>query len=215
LADTGQYAIRLVAHHGNHCHDTLEILSWIRVYPSPVAAFTWVADESENVIGDVQFTNSSANANRYFWDLGDGSSTTAVHVTHAYTQNRDIRVVLYAYQDNDGLHTCVDSVVQWIEPEWITTFFAPNAMSPGYGEEGVRVFRPVGIGIEEYEIMVYSPWGELVWASTALEGNRPSGQWDGTYRGEDVPQGAYAWLARMRFVNGATRVVKGTVTVLR
>lgn len=215
LTDTGQYDVRLVAHYGDYCHDTLEIPSWIRVYQSPVAGFTWVADESENVIGDVRFTNSSADANRYFWDLGDGTTTTEVHVEHAYTQNRDIRVVLYAYQDNGGLHTCVDSVVQWIDPEWITTFYAPNAMSPGYGEEGVRVFRPVGIGIEEYEIMVYSPWGELVWASTALEDYRPSGAWDGTYRGEDVPQGAYAWVARMRFVNGTTRVVKGTVTVLR
>ncbi|MBK7342016.1 MAG: gliding motility-associated C-terminal domain-containing protein [Saprospiraceae bacterium] len=124
-------------------------------------------------------------------------------------------MLLIAYNDNNGAYTCIDTAVQFIDPEWITTFYAPNAMTPGYGEEGTRHFRPVGMGIKEYEIAIYSPWGQLVWGSTELVDNQPIGFWDGTYRGEDVPQGAYAWLARIKFVNGVSRVFKGTVTVLR
>lgn len=211
----GVYSVRLIAKYTDACVDTFELADAITVYQGPLAGFDVAIDPEENVLGDVVFTNTSLFSERYYWDLGDGTTDTATHVAHVYDINRSIRVVLYAYNDNNGVVTCVDSVVQYIDPEWITTFFAPNAMTPGYGEEGTRIFKPVGIGIEEYEISIYSPWGELVWYSTALENHRPSGFWDGTHRGQDVPQGAYAWIARMRFLNGAMRTVKGTVTVLR
>ena len=211
----GTYSIRLIAKYTDLCRDTFDLKDVVTVYQGPLAGFDIAIDPDENVLGDVVFTNTSQLSDRFLWDLGDGTTDTATHVAHVYDINRSIRVVLYAFNDNNGVVTCVDSIVQYIDPEWITTFFAPNAMTPGYGEEGTRIFKPVGIGIEEYEISVYSPWGELVWYSTALEDNRPRDFWDGTHRGADVPQGAYAWVARMRFVNGAMRTVKGTVTVLR
>ncbi|MCF8239458.1 MAG: PKD domain-containing protein [Saprospiraceae bacterium] len=215
LQDTGVYGIRLVAIYNDLCTDTLELSDVIRVYQTPVAAFSWQADEDENILGDVIFLNESDQADRYLWDLGDGTQTTAVDVVHEYNINRSIQVMLQAFQDNGGLYTCVDTAFQDIDPEWITTFYAPNAMTPGYGLGDIRVFRPVGIGIEEYDISVYSPWGELVWHSNELVDHRPSGFWDGTYRGEIVPQGAFAWMARIRFVDGTTRVARGTVTVIR
>lgn len=211
----GTYDIQLIARYTDQCQDTLDLPDILHVYLGPDAGFVVDVNGDENIIGDVVFTNLSKWSDRYFWDLGDGTTDTTTHVVHEYDLNRSIKVILVAFNDNGGAFTCIDTAIQYIDPEWITTFYAPNAMTPGYGEEGTRYFRPVGIGIEDYEIAIYSPWGELVWGSTALEDHHPSGYWDGTYRGEDVPQGAYAWLARIRFVNGATRVVKGTVTVLR
>ncbi|MCB9019449.1 MAG: PKD domain-containing protein [Chitinophagales bacterium] len=215
LSDTGVFSIRLIAIYNDLCRDTLDLVDIIRVFQTPIAGFSWQADEDENILGDVIFLNESEQADRYLWDLGDGTQTTTVDVFHEYNINRSIQVMLQAFQDNGGLYTCIDTSLQDIDPEWITTFYAPNAMTPGYGQGDIRVFRPVGIGIQEYDIAVYSPWGELVWHSTELVDHRPSGFWDGSYRGEIVPQGAYAWLARMRFVDGTIRVAKGTVTVLR
>jgi hypothetical protein len=116
-----------------------------------------------------------------------------------------------------GRFTCVDSVAKDVDPEWITTFFAPNAFSPDYGEEGVRVFKPVGIGLATYAISVYSPWGQRVWHSTTLDGDRPAESWNGKLdnTGEALPQGAFTWLAEVEFVNGVKRVYKGSVTLLR
>ncbi len=215
LTQPGIYSIRLVAAYTDQCLDTMNLQDILQVYQGPEAAFAIDVNGDENIIGDVVLTNLSTWSERYFWDLGDGSVDTATHIVHEYNMNRSIQVILIAFNDNGGAFTCIDTAIQFIDPEWITTFYAPNAMTPGYGEEGTRYFRPVGIGIEEYEISIYSPWGELVWGSTELSDNHPVGFWDGTYRGEDAPQGAYAWMARIRFVNGATRIVKGTVTVLR
>lgn len=215
LAEPGVYSIRLIARYTDQCQDTLDLQEIITVWQSPVAGFAVDVNGNENIIGDVVLTNLSQWSDRFLWDLGDGTTDTATHIVHEYDINRSIRVVLVAFNDNGGAYTCLDTAVQEIDPEWITTFFAPNAMTPGYGEDGTRYFKPVGIGMEAYDISIYSPWGELVWGSTALENGQPTGYWDGTYRGEDVPQGAYAWLARIRFVNGVTRVFKGTVTVLR
>jgi PKD repeat protein len=215
LHEPGIYSVRLVAIYNDQCRDTLELMDAIRVFQTPMAAFQWQADENENILGDVLFINESEMADRFLWDLGDGTISAAVDVAHEYDINRSIQVVLQAFNDNNGLYTCIDTALQLIDPEWITTFYAPNAMTPGYGAAGIRVFKPVGIGIEDYEIAVYSPWGERVWQSTELINHRPSGAWDGTYRGEVVPQGSYTWLARIRFVDGTVRIAKGSVTVLR
>ena len=131
--------------------------------------------------------------------------------------NRDIEVILYAFHDNGGIITCIDTISKNIAPEWLVTFFAPNAFSPDYGEDLVRVFKPVGIGLAEYEISVYSPWGQRVWYSTAIVDQHPSESWNGQLdnTGEALPQGAFSWLAKVGFVNGDSRVYKGSVTLLR
>jgi hypothetical protein len=124
-------------------------------------------------------------------------------------------VTLTAFNENGGVFTCTDTTSREINPETIATFFAPNAFSPEYGPEEVRVFKPVGLGIKDYQISVYSPWGQLVWQSDRLEDAQPAEAWDGTFKGELLPQGAYVWMAVMEFEDGSKRTVKGTVTILR
>ena len=88
-------------------------------------------------------------------------------------------------------------------------------MSPEYGEGDVRVFKPVGIGLQKYKISIFSPWGEAVWFSEKIENSSPNESWDGTYKGTLVAQGAYSWIADVLFVNGQRKVYKGSVTVVR
>ena len=213
----GTYDLQLIAIYNDQCQDTLFLPGHIQVYESPTASFTYQANLQENILGDVEFTNASLKSNRYFWDLGDGSTTTEEHPYHEYSVNRDIEVLLVAYNDNSGAYTCADSLRQAIEPEWITTFFAPNALAPEYGEGGATVFQPVGIGIKEYAIAVYSPWGQQVWHSTALIGSQPAESWNGSKHnhGPLLPQGAYSWRADIVFVNGIRKIYTGSVTLLR
>jgi len=184
---------------------------------SPVADFDYDAGFDDNTLGEVTFKNWSKDFNRSFWDFGDNSTSDQENPTHEYDINRNVTVTLIVYNDNDGIYTCIDSITKPVEPEWITTFFAPNALSPEYGEEGVRVFKPVGIGILAYQISVYSPWGQAVWQSDKLENFSPAESWNGTYNKNNniVPQGAYSWIADVTFVNGIRKVFKGSVMVVR
>lgn len=214
--DPGKYDISLIAIYNDICRDTLFLQSAVTVYKSPIAKFRYQADNNANIIGDVLFTNVSQYSDRYLWNFGDGTNSTASDSTvfHEYSINRSIKVLLIAYNENMGQYTCLDTSEMDINPEWIKTFYAPNAFTPDYGN-GYNVFKPVGIGLVAYEISVYSPWGEQVWYSTSLEEGHPKESWDGKYKGEIVPQGSYVWIAKMRFVDGTDRIVRGNVTAIR
>ena len=217
FTEPGFYDVQLIAIYNDLCRDTLLLENYVRVYRSPEAAFRYEADDSVNILGDVVFVNESQNAQRFFWDLGDGTTTTASDPEHEYNINRSIEVLLIAYNDNGGAFICADSIQKPVDPEWITTFFAPNALSPEYGPAEIGVFKPVGIGLRSYRIAVYSPWGEQVWYSEALENSSPVESWNGRKQneGEILPQGAYTWRADIIFVNGLSKVETGSVTLLR
>jgi len=215
--DPGVYSLSLVAKYNALCQDTFTLAQGIEVFVTPNADFAYEVNQVENILGDVQFQNLSERFDRLNWDFGNGHTSVELNPFHEYDINRDIEVILYAFHDNGGIITCIDTISKNIAPEWLVTFFAPNAFSPDFGEDLVRVFKPVGIGLDEYEISVYSPWGQRVWYSTAIVDQHPAESWNGQLdnTGEALPQGAFTWLAKVEFVNGDSRVYKGSVTLLR
>jgi len=58
----------------------------------PVASFTRQVRDS--CLGEVQFSDHSTDATSYFWDFGDGNSSTSQNPTHTYTQGGSFRVRL-------------------------------------------------------------------------------------------------------------------------
>ncbi|MEM6696811.1 MAG: PKD domain-containing protein [Bacteroidota bacterium] len=217
FTEIGQYDVELIAIYNDKCQDTLKMEDAITVHQSPIPSVKYQADFDENEIGEVQFINQSQLSDRYLWDFGDGQSSNLENPLHVYNINRFIDAKLTAYNDNNGAFTCVADTIVPISPEWVTTFYTPNAFAPSYGASEVGVFQPKGLGIQAYEISVYSPFGKLVWHSTALEENSPSEAWNGQYlnEGEDLPQGAYTWFARVTYLSGNTIERTGTVTILR
>lgn len=212
---SGTYSIKLIAVYNEFCKDTFSLTSPIRIYDSPTADFEYEGEYDDNVLGEVRFSNLSIDYDRSLWDFGDGNFSDEESPIHEYDINRNLLVTLTVFNDNGGQYTCIDSITKPVAPEWITTFFAPNALSPEYGDGDVKVFKPVGVGLAAYKISVYSPWGQAVWTSDKLENTSPSEVWDGTYDNAIVPQGAYSWMADVTFVNGIRKVFKGSVTVVR
>ena len=211
--EAGIYQVQLIAVYNDLCQDTLA--KTLQVFQSPIADFSYTADFNAQILGEVQFNNLSLDADRFLWDLGDGTISADQSPYHEYLINRSIPVVLTAYNDNGGQFTCVDTSRQEVDPEWIATFFAPNALAPDLENDGVQYFKPVGVGIQEYDIKVYSPWGTIVWVSNELTKGQPAGQWDGTYNGQILPQGAYTWIATMTFNDGNKLRKVGSVTIVR
>ncbi|MEM6319405.1 MAG: PKD domain-containing protein [Bacteroidota bacterium] len=217
FTEVGSYNVELIAIYNEICTDTLRLANTVQVYQSPIADFSYEADLDKNVIGDVTFYNNSFNADRFQWDLGDGTTTTQTELAHVYDLNRSIPVSLVAFNDNGGRFVCTDSITKPIDPEWITTFFAPNAFAPDLAIDKVSVFQPVGIGIKSYSIDIYSPYGKLIWHSTALEDNQPTESWNGQLfnTGEPLPQGVYVWKAELVYVDGNEERKVGSVNLLR
>jgi Leucine-rich repeat (LRR) protein len=77
--------------------------------------------------------------------------------------------------------------------------FIPDRFSPRLGTPRERVFIPVGFGLEKYHITVYSPNGELVWESKALEDGQVIGYWGGFYKNVLLSKGVYEWQVTASF----------------
>jgi PKD repeat protein len=211
--EAGTYEVALIATYNDLCRDTTR--NFVQVFQAPIADFDYETDFDPAVLGEVQFNNLSIQAERYLWEFGDGNISQEVDPYYEYLVNRSLDVTLTAYNDNSGVYTCVDTVQKPVDPEWLATFYAPNALAPDLENDGVRFFKPVGTGLKTYKIEVYSPWGTRVWQSTELNDGQPVGRWDGSYNGQALPQGAYTWVATMTFDDGNKQRKVGTVTILR
>lgn len=213
----GDFHITLITSQDNKCNDSITIAKLVSIFPKPKADFNYRTDFISKTIGEVQFINQSLFSNRYFWDFGDGNTDETLGPLHEYNINRNIKVKLIAYADYINSFTCSDTIIKEIEPEWITTFYAPNALAPESGNADVQIFKPVGIGLKKYEIQIVSPWGEQVWFSNKLADNAPAESWNGRKNnlGPILPQGAYIWQAKITFISGKDQVFTGTVNILR
>lgn len=92
------------------------------------------------------------------------------------------------------------------------TFFIPNSFTPN-GDGLNDVFAPTFTDITEYQIEIYNTWGEKI-----FESNNPTKGWDGTYKNQAAPIGAYIWQVKYKgFHNKLLRNYnhKGFVNLVR
>jgi hypothetical protein len=78
----------------------------------------------------------------------------------------------------------------------------------------------------DYHITVFDNWGHLMWESTKLDVHgSPDEGWDGTFKGQLMPEGVYMWKISAVFVDGSVwkgsdigkgeAKTIGTVTLIR
>ena len=200
--EAGLYDVTLIVSVDDVCFDTLELNSAVQVNPTPFANFEAIEIVDNGInSGTYQFLNLSENAIYYSWDFNDGTTTDEESPVHRFNENRLMQVYLEA----TSFHGCVDDTIISITPSFIGGLFIPNGFSPEQGVGDVRVFKPSGIGLKEYRVEVFSPYGQLLWSSTELDGEgRPSEGWDGTHNGKLMPQDVYVWKVSGIFNNGTS-----------
>ena len=205
--EQGIYNVGLILGNNDLCFDTLFIPNAITILENSQAFFTW----EDQMKGIIKFTNASINAIAYEWDFGDGNFSTEFEPTHEYLTNGAKNVQLTAIHENG----CIDIYGEVVMPEYFYGLYFPNAFSPKTGVGDVRLFKPAGIGLKEYHVSVYSPWGELLWQSHEIIDEQPAEAWNGIYQGKIMPQGAYVWKANVTYLNGITDILTGSVVLLR
>lgn len=86
----------------------------------------------------------------------------------------------------------------------------PTAFIPQSALSQNQTFRVLGSFINTYQLKIFNRWGELIFESF----DRESG-WDGTYRGQRMPEGTYVFQARITDFAGRTFDYAGTVVLLK
>ncbi|MFK7946387.1 MAG: PKD domain-containing protein, partial [Saprospiraceae bacterium] len=211
--NVGIYDVELIVGVNNTCFDTLTYTDFVQVFPRPFANFVHVDTMVDGRFkGIVRFFNHSIGANQYAWDFGDNTTSNLEHPLHAFQANGLFDVQLVATNS----FNCSDDTIIGVRPDFFGTLVFPNIMTPGSNSGEDEFFIPKGIGLESYLIEIFDKQGTRIWHSEAIDANgTPVDSWDGTFQGQDVPQGAYVWKVKAQFINGSTQHRTGTVTVVR
>lgn len=189
------------------CSDTL----LVTVHPTPVAQFG-ITPMQGPVPLDITATNSSTGGSSYLWSFGDGGSSSATNPTHSYAEPGSYTVMLVATNEFGCSDTAYSSIVEAIPA---TYFYIPNSFSPN-NDQINDYFEMFNIP-EPYVFMVFDRWGNKVYHSDDYQNN-----WDGSYKGETLQQGAYTYRIEYRYINpnseiaaplGALRILTGVLYI--
>jgi gliding motility-associated-like protein len=92
--------------------------------------------------------------------------------------------------------------------------YFPNVFTPN-GDPYNQYFSPIGTNVYNYELYIYNRWGNLLFKTSDV--NQP---WDGKYKGVDVAEGVYFYVAKYEVQNPTTlkmekKIARGSITVIR
>ena len=98
------------------------------------------------------------------------------------------------------------------------SFYIPNTFIPTSSESENKIFKGYGIGVEEYELKIFSRWGELIFKSNDLDVG-----WDGTYQfglnnstnNDLCSVGVYTYTVFIENIYGEVFEYQGKVKLLR
>jgi len=192
----GNYNVNLIVKDFFGCMDTVD--STITVNITPTSAFTFT-DNFDGMQGKIKLNNQSDGATIYNWDFGNGKTSTEENPLFTYSEDGTYIIKLISLNE----FGCSDTTFYEYKLKF-RALYVPNAFSPTSDNLAVRYFKPVGMNLKQYHVMVFDTWGHMLWESTALEdvGNLkgvPKEGWDGTYNGELMPQGTYMWKVSATF----------------
>ena len=133
----------------------------------------------------IEFYNytPSVYGHTYLWSFDDSFGSNHFHPTHVYPSEGSYNVTLSVY---DSLYQdCKREYSSNVNVESYFKLWVPNSFTPN--NDGVNdFFQPVIIGIDYYELIITSRWGEIVFTSSDVNES-----WDGYIDGKIAPSGGY------------------------
>jgi len=189
----------------------------VEVYDTPRAYFNLRPDRA--FLGEpIYFVNLSYEAVNYYWDFGDGNTSTDPNPEHTYEQAGSYDVTLIAESNKGCRDTLLVESAVLIENGGnvqVPNAFTPSQFGPSnsevVGANGKNdIFLPVFEGVTDFHMMVYNRWGEMLFESF----DKNYG-WNGYYKGRLCPKDAYVYKLELKFSDGNYKTVVGDVTLVR
>ncbi len=105
---TGNYNVTLVVSNNQGCTSTLTKSNYVKVDTIPSPNFTTANSSSCTLPFSVTFSNTSTGASSYYWDFGNGNTSTATNPSTTYTSAGSYNVKLVATNSSG----CTDTIVK-------------------------------------------------------------------------------------------------------
>lgn len=172
----------------------------VNVYIEPVAEFITIPDSASINQLPINFVDQSTDASFWYWDFGDGGTSTEQNPKHGFPHVGDFEVLLVVTSSQG----CIDSVLYTI-PIFDDELTCPNVITPN----GDGINEKFVITNLEYfmvrTLIVYNRWGKKVY-----EKDNYQNDWDG----QGLADGTYFFVLQYqgRIEKGE---FKGSLTILR
>jgi gliding motility-associated-like protein len=210
------YTVELIGFDVHGCADTTQKM--IKVFNKPNASYQTNLNLVYIPTNPVIFSNSSSGANSYYWNFGDGNNSVETNPSYTYQNPGEYQTYLIA----TSVLGCADTfyLPSKITAKLESLIDIPNAFSPnpnasnggtfGANDLSNDVFHPQLQGISEYELTIYSRWGELLFVSKDVTIG-----WDGYYKGKLCLQDVYVWKILATTFEGDEIKKTGDLLLLR
>jgi gliding motility-associated-like protein len=207
--ETGIYQIKIVDHRGCTIEKEIEIYDMF----SPKVDFSVDKESFEYNLKDatVHFKNKTeVNAHTeiesFWWEFGDGNSSAEENPIHTYGHIGDYPVHFYV-TDKNGCSSMFRDTVRIVSPN----FIFPNVFTPNYDGEN-EFFKPANnkIAPEDYSLIIYNRWGELIFETTDINEG-----WSGHNKKGEIEGGTYVYYCKYKDIYGYSHNTSGTVQLVR
>ncbi len=203
ISNAGVYTVKVVDSNKCVSLDTIKI----NVSPGPKSRFT----VNQNLLplneAILKVNNFATGYNRLRYSFGDGGSTDSLNPWYKF-RREGVFNVKQVVVDTFG---CKDSSELSITIYNDFRIFVPQAFTPN--DDGTNdVFKPVfnGVSGEDYELMIFNRWGELIFKSNDLNTG-----WNGTYKGEYVNTDVFMYMIKLRTTRRIIHSFNGTFLLVK
>jgi gliding motility-associated-like protein len=201
----GFYQVMFTATSDSGCSATLVRPNALQIYAPPVPSFTSNASQANDIIPQVDFLNLTQNSSFFYWNFGDGDTSTQYSPTHLYGEVGKYDVQLITV-DQRG---CVDSITIPIEIKPTSNVYIPNAFTPN-GDARNDIFRVYTHNVDKVQVQIYDRWGLKI-----VEWNDVFGGWDGRVSGTPAQADTYVYRVSTTDINNKQEVFVGHVSLVR
>ncbi len=120
---------------------------------------------------------------------------------------------VYFESTNDLFCVAIDSV--FIRSKLEIDLYFPNLITPN--GDGLNDIFNIGASetVLTMKLNIYDRWGNHIYAGQETEDKSIETGWDGTYRGQQVEIGTYAYMVEVLFINQERKIFSGEVQVLK
>ena len=203
-----KFTVTLTVSPDTGCISVLTKNNYIVVNPSPVAKFSADPNPASILNPTISFTNLSAGATAWNWNLGDLTTTNLnTPLPHTYADTGSYLVTLI----DSNSFSCFDTarLMIFIEPDF--SFYIPSAFSPN-GNGINDNFQGYGYGIIDYEMFIFDRWGNEIYHTTDY--TQP---WNGKVNQgiEAELMDVYIYTFKIKDVKGKKHDYKGTITLVK
>ncbi len=204
-SSSGLYDVSLTAFNDSGCSNMLVRPDALEIYPLPIASFTNNASDPGNISHLINFVNETSSPGLYYWNFGDGDTSTKYSPSHLYNGIGYYYVSLITID----FFGCMDTTINSIEIKHASNINIPNSFTPN-GDNKNDFFQIFTYNVLEISVQIFDRWGIKI-----VEWNDLNGKWDGRVNGKTAPQETYIYRVVTTDINDKMEERTGHVNLVR